>query len=198
MTNRQNTRKSVLRWQKGDARETQGRRRESSGSDARRRSTTGAGVEDGPSGSGPEPPGLHPTGASCQAVPVRRPSTRASRHLLKAGELLRPWAGREQSGYGPEFYASCPARTPPPPAVPPAARGRRSSFCAREQDKSSRATGPSSAPSCPARTPPPSARATKPPASPLQTRDGQLRTPGQPTYTTTFASGERPHVMSPY
>ncbi|XP_054926737.2 uncharacterized protein [Dermacentor andersoni] len=71
------------------------------GSDARSRSTPGPGVEDGPSGSGPEPPGLHPTGASCQPVPVRRPSTRACRQLLKAGELLRPWAGRDQLRYGP-------------------------------------------------------------------------------------------------
>nr|XP_054922742.1 uncharacterized protein LOC129382657 [Dermacentor andersoni] len=54
------------------------------GSDARRRWATEPGVEDRPSGSGPEPPGLHPTGASCQPVPVRRQPTRACRQLLKA------------------------------------------------------------------------------------------------------------------
>nr|XP_054931767.1 uncharacterized protein LOC129387073 [Dermacentor andersoni] len=30
--------------------------------------------------------------------------------LLKAGELLCPWEGREQSGYGPEFYAQQPGQ----------------------------------------------------------------------------------------
>ncbi|XP_075534606.1 uncharacterized protein LOC142568618 isoform X2 [Dermacentor variabilis] len=84
------------------------------GSDARRWSATGPGVEDGPLGSGPEPPGLNPTGASCQPVPPRRQSTRACRQLLKAGGLLCPWAGREQSGYGPEFYAQLPGQNAAP------------------------------------------------------------------------------------
>nr|XP_054932622.1 uncharacterized protein LOC129387570 [Dermacentor andersoni] len=70
------------------------------------------GVEYGPSDSGPEPPGLHPIGASCQPVPVRRLPTRACRQLLKAGELLRPWAGREQSGYGATGPRSTPASRP--------------------------------------------------------------------------------------
>nr|XP_054926177.1 uncharacterized protein LOC129384612 [Dermacentor andersoni] len=130
---------------RGHARRRKGDARRVPGSDGRRRSTTGAGLEDGPS--------------------VPAPSHQ---------DFTRPGP--------PANLFLCVTRLPECAA----SSSRPVGFCTRGQDKSSRASGPSSTPSCPARTPPPSARATKPPALPLRARAGQLRSPGQPTKTTTF------------
>ncbi|XP_070390821.1 uncharacterized protein [Dermacentor albipictus] len=165
------------------------------GSDVSRRSATGPGVEDGPSSSGPEPPGLTRPGPPANpllcvaSLPER--ATRCSRPASFCAH------GQDESSRatGPSSTPSCLARTAPPSVVPPAARGRRSSFCARGQDESSRATGPSSTPSCPARTPPPCARAAKPPARYLQAGARALRSPCRPSYTPTFGCIQRRYRM---